>query len=290
MRADVLRLGKFDVEEHVRLRAFHLARRGRRATSLRIQAQADLRAPGVRRAVRARRQVREHAPELAPRLLGHGRLEAHDLDYLQEELVDGRPPRDRGETELVLGRVLAGLARLQRAVGVERRPLSEVTHPDLPQRWERVAAELDLLPSLTAKVAGLLDRDGLVDVSLVHGDLVASNLLLTGAAQAPTPVLVDWEHARPRRPIAADLAKLHQSVRTPEVVVERCEQLLGRGVAGSYTVAEQFALAHAEMLSWHEHRAGRADAAGRRARYDADTGRRVGLLAELLGVDLPRAG
>src|SRR5690625_2382722 len=66
--ADVVMLGKFDVERDVRLRAFYV----RQGLSLRLQGGGPR--SGIERTLQAWSQVRLHAPSLMPRIMTDGHL------------------------------------------------------------------------------------------------------------------------------------------------------------------------------------------------------------------------
>lgn len=282
--ADLLRLGKFDVDAEVRLRAFYVGR-GEETSCLRLQGHVDPKTPGVMRAVRARRQVAEHAPTLAPTLLEHRIIEESDLGYLRETVVRGRPPKNRGEVEALCLPVASRLQELHRGVGIEARPLSVAASDDLAEGWRAFGTADEVPDRLRRCVEDLIAADRDVEVSLCHGDLVASNILVFGAAPPEGNfALVDWEHAR-KAPIAFDLAKLHLNAREPAHASDLLRYALGGTVgvaAGSYRLEEQLALAQVQMLSWHRHRVARARAAGRLERLQEDTRRRVELLESLL--------
>lgn len=278
-RADVVRLGKFDIDEVTRFRAFHVTE-VTQGSALRVQGQADGGAPGVERDVAARRHVARHAPDLAPPLLEHGIHRRKGVAYLREGIVAGRHPRGPDEVQRLVPPMLAQLARLYAGVGVERQRLSSVVSSRLPQRWEAVAST-HLVPSTVADtVRALLARDALVEVSLGHGDLVRTNLLVVD----DDVVLLDWEHAR-SMPIAFDLAKPVFLSRAPDLTIqamgERLPGLVARS-ADSYRLEEQLALALVQMLSWSVVRAARAAAAGRTHRLQRDTVARAALLERLV--------
>jgi thiamine kinase-like enzyme len=196
--------------------------------------------------------------------------------------IDGRHPRDRGEVQGAAVALVARLGRLHASVGIEQRRLSEVASEQIASGWAFAAEHLDVAGPLDAKVRALLRRDALLDVSLGHGDLVGSNLLLDERGRV---VLIDWEHAGPL-PIAFDLAKLHVQARNSAAAFAAFRRGLGNRVGrtrGGYRLHEQFALGHVQMLSWHEHRLARATEAGREKQLRQDTRRRLDRLEELLG-------
>ncbi|MFA9431256.1 phosphotransferase family protein [Egicoccus sp. AB-alg2] len=280
--ADVVQFGKFDVAAELRLRAFY-ASADAPATTLRVQRFQGAHMRGVVREARARRVVAQHAPEVAPRLFEVGVDKRAKMGFLSEECLDGRHPADRGEVQQAGAHVAAALDHLHRSAGLARKRLSEVTSDRLPERWAAAVGHLPVSATVRQRVQTLFDRDAHLEVGLGHGDIVGSNIVLVGDMERV--VLIDWEHAG-ELPVAFDLAKLHLQARHPEQMLavfrDTFGDRVGRGSDG-YALEEQFALAHVQMLAWHEHRVARAQDAGRLAAYERDTARRMELVESLLG-------
>jgi Ser/Thr protein kinase RdoA (MazF antagonist) len=282
-QARIARIGKFDVDDAVRLRGFYPDRH----LALRLQEAGDPRRAGVQRSIAARTVVAEHVPALAPPLHLHGAHQRGGLQvaYLVEGLVEGRRPANRGETQRLLPTVVELLTRLHEAVGIASRPLSKVSSSGLLARWEG-AVERERVPAaIDAAVRRLIERDADLEVSLGHGDLVASNMLIRGGQLT----LVDWEHAR-SLPIAYDLAKPLMQARHPDAALERVRGSLTRTVGrspSSYRLEEQIALAHVQMLSWSERRRRKAETAGRVEQYEKQTAARIAVLRDLLELGGP---
>src|SRR5690606_7135213 len=116
-------------------------------------------------------------PGLAPRMVDDGTVLGGRTAYLAEETVTGRPPRSTAEVVAALSVVATELGAVQRAVGIDARPLSAAAHPQLLDRWRTVVAEGHVTPHLGAAVDRLISRDALLEVSFTHGDLVSSNVL-----------------------------------------------------------------------------------------------------------------
>ena len=282
-RAEFICLGKFDVEAAVRLRAFYLG--DERPFTLALQPYGGVRQHGLARAVRARRLVARHLPGLAAPLYGHGRLRSSGAAFLREGIVQGRHPTDRIEMQEVAGPIAEALHRFHVAIGIARWPLSRAATHTLPQGWETFARQSHVSQQLNRRVRRLIQRDAFLEVSLGHGDLVGSNILLTSTEGSDQIVLLDWEHARPL-PVVFDLAKLHLSARAPDVVLRQLHAVLDDELAhtaGGYGLEEQLALAHVQMLAWHEHRYAKAARAGRLRFLRRDTDRRLELIEQLLG-------
>jgi hypothetical protein len=270
-RADVARLGTFDVEETVRLRAFYWCTR--RPSSLRIQAGGDRLRPGIHRSLAAQQVVARHVPELAPALLAHGSLPDEGVAFLQEAVVAGRHPATAGDVRNAMAPLLALFARLHDAVGVESRPLSAVVSRHFPERWDALARTDLVRGPVDRAVRQLINQDARVPVSLGHGDLVKSNMLFAN----DSVVLIDWEHAR-AMPIAFDLSKLVFRAGAVASAVELIRQHWKGSLAATrdgYRVEEQLALGLAQMLAWTASREQRAKAIGRAEAFRLDSQRRV---------------
>lgn len=176
--------------------------------------------------------------------------------------------------------LVAGLARFYVGVGVERVPLSAVVSAELLDRWEEVARGAATQAWVTTTIRDLVGRDADLEVSMGHGDLVRTNMLMTGS----DVVLVDWEHARPM-PIAFDLAKPVFLSSDPASTVEVIHATLSGQIASarsSYSLKEQLALAFIQMLSWSARRRHRAASAGRAGFLERDSRSRLALLEQLL--------
>lgn len=283
MAAEVVRFGKFDGEGGTRLRSFVL---GRDPTTIKVQSGAPDDRSGLTRELAARLEVSRTVPHLAPAVLGHGWSTSRGLQWLHERVVDGRHPTRASEVSEIADDVLAAVEPLYRASGTCSRPFSAVAAPDTASRWSEAVATLPSLAPLDAPVRELLAADRDVEVGLAHGDLVATNVVVTDAGAI---VLVDWEFAR-RRLVAGDLAKLALQASDPEHVLTHAERRLGDLVGApraSHPLRHQVALAHVLMCTWHAHRRAKAAAAGRLGSFDRGTARRARLLGRLLGVETP---
>src|SRR5699024_12667282 len=90
-------------------------------------------------------------------------------------------------------------------------------------------------------VQNLIERNALLEVSLNHGDLVGSNILVSNEGF----VLVDWEFAE-HKPIAFDMAKIIINVDDIDSSIAKMHAGLGGVVgqeSGHYSLREQIALA-----------------------------------------------
>lgn len=274
--ADLVLMGKFDVDRHVRLRAFY----DDSSQSLRVQGIQWYGRDPISRSLEAARLVAQHSPGLAPPVLGYGRLRGTDLGFLLEQTITGRPLNGASETLRALSQITRSLRQVHQALGIGAQPLSVVAGPSLAQSWQRSAGLLEVDDSLTETVTDLIVRDLQLDISFGHGDLVRSNVLTDGDRFT----LIDWEHAG-TRPVAFDLAKLHVNAGG----ASRATSVLGDALAGSvgagprrYSLAQQLALAHVCHVARHEVRAERARAAGRLAALRVRENRQLRAIAKLI--------
>ncbi|WP_374928993.1 phosphotransferase family protein [Kytococcus sedentarius] len=248
--ADLVVLAKFDVNAGIKLRVAY-----GEGLTLAIQPPSPSGLDGIARAVAAHQAVARHAPGFMPALLGHGHL-ASGMPYLVESWLEGEP--------LVTGRRLADatpeilqhLAAVHRGLGVDGVPLA--THWEhLLGRWEETVATGIVPDRLRTWIDSLLRREGRLRRSWVHGDLVASNAMSTPKGVA----LIDWEHSQVA-PLMNDAAKLHLFSPDPERTLQ--EALHGFSDApsgsgrlsgpGTYSPAEELALAHAQLISRYPRR------------------------------------
>lgn len=277
-RARLVRVGKFDVDAVTRLRAFY----PERGLALRLQGAGEN--SGVHRELTARRTVAEHAPYLAPQLLSHGAFDVggEPVAYLFEELIDARQLRNRKEVGERIGEVAELLTDLHASVGVASEPVERVVRRDLPQLWAEAVVEHDLDPSVGDAVQALFARNERLEVSISHGDLVASNILVTDDDRL---VLVDWEFSR-TQPIAFDLAKPLLQAADPEAALERLRHAVAPTLpasSASFTLEEQLTIAVARALSGSARKRAKAEKAGRLDAWAEDGRRRRELLELLLG-------
>ncbi len=277
-QAPMVRIGKFDVDDVARLRAFYPDV----GLALRLQ-RADDTGPGVARELEARRTIADHAPGLAPPVVGHGAFGGSPgIAYLFEELL---PARQLNAPELIsegLGELAARLTELHRGFGVGSRRLDEVISPKVPTWWSAVVPTLEIDPAIDAAVQELFERNQELEISFGHGDLVGSNILRADGRI----VLVDWEHSQ-TMPIAFDLAKPLLQSADPTAALDVLRDVLAPTVPGgpdSFALEEQLALAYVRTLSGVASRRERAAAAGRLEALERETQQRITLVAALLDV------
>jgi hypothetical protein len=279
-RARLVRIGKFDVDAITRLRAFY----PQRGLALRLQGARVGEDSGVDRELTARRTVAEHAPHLAPQLLSHGAFDVagEPVAYLFEELIEARQLRSRKEIGERIGEVAELLTDLHTSVGVASEPMERVVRRDLPKLWTEAVAEHGLDPSVDAAVQALFARNERLEVSISHGDLVGSNILV---ASDDRLVLVDWEFSR-TQPIAFDLAKPLLQAADHEAALAELRRAVAPTMpasSGSFTLEEQLTVAVARALSVSVRKRAKAEKAGRLDAWAEDARRRRELLGVLLG-------
>lgn len=273
--ADLIRIGKFDVEREVRSRSFYLD------PGLSVRFQSGGVVNGVQRSIDAYQHVQRHAPELMPPILDHGSIRR--ARYLVEQVVPGRHPVGAQRMQALAEQIAAGLSLLHQGVGVTERPLIEILGQRFEKRWRALVEEMGVDEHTDAAVGALVARDEDVAVSLGHGDLVGTNIV----TRKNRVTLIDWEYSS-RMPIAFDLAKVH--LHCAESDAGRQALLTGLGNTwkegpGRYTFAEQLALANVRFLSWTGTRRARAVAAGRVAQFEATIALRLREVRTLLEID-----
>lgn len=272
--ADLIRIGKFDVDAEVRLRAFYLDSRRT------VRFQAGGQRNGVERSLFAHQYLVQYAPDLGPPVLDHGTI--GQAPYLVEEVVEGRHPSGGRELERTLAPVTERLSALHTGFGITHEPLADILGQGFPARWQEAVAT-GLVDAATERAVGsLLARRGTVPVSLGHGDLVGTNILIRPGGLT----LIDWEYAG-RLPVLFDVAKLH--LHSPDsnralAALERGLRTSLRHGTADYSVREQLALAHVRYLAWEARRRQRAQAANRLDQLRQITDLRLRAVRHLLGL------
>ncbi|MGC0250357.1 phosphotransferase [Pseudactinotalea sp. Z1748] len=270
--ADVVQIGKFDVDRHVRLRAFY------EPAGVSIRFQAGGPHNGVERTLSAFRHVHRYAPGLMPQVFDDGRLRT--ARYLVEESLFGTHPRSGRPLQGLAEEVGSGLRLLHDGYGTTDQQLSTVLGEKFPQRWREAVAAHDLTGDLDRLVRDLVGQDRLVEVSYGHGDLVGSNIMQL----RERVVLIDWEYSG-KTPIAFDVAKIHLHCADPA----EAAQLLRKGLhrparagASHYSFTEQIALAHVRYIAWSGTSKVRAESAGRVQQFRNLIRKRAGAVEQLL--------
>lgn len=263
--AEAVQIGKFDVEEEVRLRAFYT----RAGLSVRYQG-GGRRRSGIERTLAAFSQVQRHAPGLMPAVHDDGA--AGGGRYLVEESVFGTHPRSARALQDLAGAVAAGLRKLHEGYGVVEEPLSTVMGDRFAERWGQAVRTYGIGADLDRRLRHLVDDDRRVEVSFGHGDLVGTNIM----SLPERVMLIDWEYAGPI-PIAFDVAKIHLHCADPDAAARILQDGLGRGDRhpSHYRFHEQLALAHARYIAWSSVTRERAHAAGRAEQLKGLIGQRL---------------
>lgn len=247
--ADLVVLAKFDVNAGIKLRAAYGD-----GLTLAIQPPSSGH-DGIARAVAAHQVVPRHAPGLMPALLGHGQLSS-GMPYLVESWLEGEPLVSGRRLADATPEILGQLAAVHRGIGVDGVELS-AHWQHVRGRWEETVRTGIVPDPLAAWVDGLLRRDGRLRRSWVHGDLVASNAMCTPGGVA----LIDWEHSQVA-PVMNDAAKLHLFSPDPGRTLEQVFHGFSDAPSGSgrlsgpgtYSPAEELALAHAQLISRYPRR------------------------------------
>jgi hypothetical protein len=278
--ADVVVFGKFDRPGTPRLRAFRMDDDG--GVAWKVQPYHGEDEHGIGREISARRTIDEIAPHVTPALFGHGVVDTDDgqLGYLHEELVVGQHVRRYGLHEIVRPLVTL-LADLYTAAGIRSAPWSEVGASRQLERWAEFVDGHEEAEPLREPVNALLRADRDVEVSLVHGDPVASNVVVRPDGSV---VLVDWEYAR-EHAVGLDLTKpVQQSVEQKEALAA-VEEVVGDVVGvrrASYSLHEQLALPQVQTLCWSEQHRAKSKQSGRLRRFREVQAQRLELLELLL--------
>ena len=275
VRAESVLIGKFDVQQEVRLRAFY----PKDGTSIRYQTGGKNN--GVIRTVNAYNNVRHHAPDLMPVVYDHGTILDGRGAFLVEETVIGETA-NRLQLEAIIGPLTQQLHAVHQGVGVTDKTASEVLGRHSRGLWNEFIELHNIDPRIDAKVQELFERDSLLEVSQTHGDLVNSNILV----HDNDFVLVDWEWAS-IKPIAFDMAKMIINVSDLETALQNMHSGLG-GKLGTkkshYTFREQVALALVQTLTFYKRQSIKARKARRTAALRRQTNKRVRSLTKLLEV------
>lgn len=271
--AESLLIGKFDVQAEVRLRAFYPAQK------LSIRYQTGGKDNGVLRTFNAYKQVAPHAPNLMPRIYEHGEILRGRGAYLVEETVAGETATLE-ELEAIIVPLTTQLHSAQKAVGIGDKKLSEVLDQHTRQRWAEFVATKNIDAQIDTTVRSLMDRNELLEISVTHGDLVNSNILVDGSDF----VLVDWEWAS-IKPIAFDMAKMIINVSDVDKVLIDMHRGLGGSLGtrkSHYSFREQIALALVQNLTFYNKQSAKAKKAQRVGALERQTRKRLSALQQLL--------
>lgn len=276
VKAESVLIGKFDVDEEVRLRAFY-PRQG-----LSIRYQTGGKSNGITRTVNAHKRVHPHAPELMPTIHEHGTILKGKGAYLIEDTVQGEPATTPLVQELITP-LTSRLHRVHQGVGTTSKPLHKIVGGFYSKRWNDFVEERENVDlRIHHAVRDLITRNALLEVSVTHGDLVNSNILVS----KDDFVLVDWEFAA-QKPIAFDMAKIIINVRDVETTLDEMHAGLGGTIgesSGHYTFREQVALALVLTLSWYPNHAAKAATAGRMGALQRQTTKRLKAIQQLLEI------
>ncbi|WP_043055959.1 phosphotransferase [Enteractinococcus helveticum] len=275
VRAESLLIGKFDVEEEVRLRAFYPDK------GLSVRYQTGGKRNGITRTVDAHDKVHPYAPELMPTIYDHGTIRNRAGAYLVEDTVVGETAT-RAQLESLIVPLAQRLRKVHQGVGVKEKHLSKIVGGAYRLRWSNFVKAQNIDPTIDDAVQRLIDRNDLLEVSLTHGDLVNSNILVNERDF----VLVDWEFAE-MKPIAFDMSKMIINVTDLDQAVQDMHSGLGSDIGsqhGHYTFREQIALSVVLTLSWHRNHLAKAEIAKRTDALTRQTSKRLNTLKRLLEI------
>ncbi|MFD6814895.1 phosphotransferase [Enteractinococcus coprophilus] len=275
VRAESVLIGKFDVEAEVRLRAFYPDK----ALSVRYQTGGERN--GITRTVKAHEKVHPYAPELMPTIYDHGTIRNGAGAYLVEDTVVGESAT-RSQLESMIVPLAQRLRKVHQGVGIRDKHLSRIVGGSYKVRWSNFVETQNIDATIDDAVQRLIDRNDLLEVSLTHGDLVNSNILVN----EHDFVLVDWEFAE-MKPIAFDMSKMIINARDLDQVVQDMHSGLGGKIGtreGYYTFREQIALSIVLTLSWHKNHLTKAKIAKRTEALARQTSKRLNALERLLEI------
>src|SRR5699024_3359865 len=132
----------------------------------------------------------------------HGTIRKGVGAYLVEDTVVGETAT-RSQLESLIVPLAQRLRKVHLGVGIKDQHLSKIVGGSYRVRWSNFAKDQNIDPTINDAVQRLIDRNDLLEVSLTHGDLVNSNILVNESDF----VLVDWEFAA-LKPIAFDMSKM----------------------------------------------------------------------------------
>lgn len=276
VRAESVLIGKFDVQQEVRLRAFYPD------AGLSIRYQTGGKNNGVIRTVNAYKKVQPHAPALMPAVHDHGTILEGRGAFLIEETVAGETAT-RSQLEALITPLTQQLRAVHQGVGISDKTAGTVLGPHSQGLWNEFVELHGVDAIIDQKVRRLFDRDDLLEVSITHGDLVNSNILVKDHEF----VLVDWEWASVK-PIAFDMAKMIINVSNLEQTLQSMHAGLGGDLGtktSHYTFREQLALALVQTLTFYKRQSVKARKAKRTAALARQTDKRLRALTKLLEVD-----
>ena len=194
--AEALQFGK----DGERLRLFYLGGAGRRLTA-KSWPMASAAAEAARREVELRKRLQTLRSVALPRI--ESVMEERGRLYIAEELIVGRRFSVYLDKRTFQRQLLPQLAATYRALDIESRPLGDFLSPDLEAQVEAILAPLANAGEFRSRLAGTIAANPSVAAGLGHGDLLPSNLAVSGGRI----YLLDWGQARVM-PLAFDLLRL----------------------------------------------------------------------------------
>lgn len=273
VRAEAVLIGKFDVQSEVRLRAFYPA------TNSTIRYQAGGPNNGIIRTVTAYNHVKDYAPDLMPAVYEHGSILDGQGAYLIEEMVLGETATRR-QLEDIIVPLTSQLHAVHQGIGITSKSASEALGSRHLARWKEFTELRGLDKDLVRAVDKLHTRNALLEVSLTHGDLVNSNILVTGDKF----VLVDWEWFS-IKPIAFDMGKMISNVSDIDKALAHMQEGLGSHIGTKndfYNFREQVALALVQTLTFYKRQLVKARKAKRTGALERQTVKRLDALEKLM--------
>ncbi len=112
--------------------------------------------------------------------------------FVIQEFAPGRRYEGRRDQRRFVYSALPQLLATYRRHGIRAAPLGEVLQRDTLPRVREIAGDKDSAPPFLARLARVVAADPAVPVSLCHGDLMPSNLVISSGRT----VFLTWERAR----------------------------------------------------------------------------------------------
>lgn len=187
-------------EDAERIRLFYLERESQ-PLSVKIVSKESARAVHARAEVELRRRIESLGTIAVPKITD---VEETDRQVcIVEEFVNGRRFSARRDSGILAEQILPQLLATYRALGLCDEPIGRFLPADLTVTLGPLLAGRREGEALLGRLAPLIEADPAVPSGLCHGDLLPSNLALSGGRA----YVLDWGRAK-SGPVAFDLLRL----------------------------------------------------------------------------------
>ena len=187
-------------EQAERVRLFYLDREGPPLSVKMVGKESD-RADHARAEIELRRRIESLGTVTLPKIIDVGESDGHIC--IAEEFVSGRRFSALRDLDSLARQILPQLLATYRALGLREEPLCGFLPADLAATLEPLLAGRREGEALLARLSPLLAADPAVVTGLCHGDLLPSNLALSGGRA----YVLDWGQSKDG-PVAFDLLRL----------------------------------------------------------------------------------